>query len=203
MINSYCNSLDETFAQWVYFGIIKEEDAQCFSVQSSIEAGSYVLAVGAVILALINTLVNKAVVQYFRDLKPAVHVKGSQEDLEKSSSENSEGDEKIHPVPVLFTDTFRWLLRSEESESSAGEGSCVSVKSLTLNTSARSFAMDGSLHNAANDGSAIGTCSPALDIPETMDEIASDATSHVTSSEDDEQDVAVEMEDYYHERYSR
>jgi hypothetical protein len=123
MINSYCDSLKDTFAQLVYYGILKEEDAQCFSVQSSIEGGSFLLAAGALLLALLNTFVIKAVVQYFRD-KDEVE-KRTVEDEEKSrmslDTSNTEVEDeadddfsgRIHPVPVLFTDTFRWVLRQE------------------------------------------------------------------------------------------
>jgi hypothetical protein len=123
MINSYCDSLKDTFAQLVYFGVLKEEDAQCFSVQSSVEGGSFMLAAGAVLLALMNTFVTKAVLQYFRD-------KDEEEKRTRDDkSEISEGTvisdvdgenhadggfaARIHPVPVLFTDTFRWMLRPE------------------------------------------------------------------------------------------
>jgi hypothetical protein len=122
MINSYCDSLKDTFAQLVYYGILKEEDAQCFSVQSSIEGGSFVLAAGAVLLALINTFVIKAVVQYFRDNDELEkECLGDEEKCSNSDDTlNSEVDpyefhacERIHPVPVLFSDTFRWLLCRE------------------------------------------------------------------------------------------
>jgi len=140
MINSYCESLDGFFAQMVYFGLLKEEDAQCFSVQSSIEEGFFILAVAATLLALINTFVTKAVTQYFRDkseLEKQIedevstsHEEKLQEELELNTSlakEHSEEHQemvqndgtldpatRIHPVPVLFTDTFRWLLQRND-----------------------------------------------------------------------------------------
>jgi hypothetical protein len=124
MINSYCDSLQGTFAKLVYYGILAEEDAQCFSVRSSIEGGSFMLAAGAVLLALLNTFVVKAVIQYFRD----------KDELEKRCLDDEPSDAKsyhtsgtaseeeidddraaqIHPVPVLFTDTFRWTLRRDD-----------------------------------------------------------------------------------------
>jgi len=121
MVNSYCDSLKDTFAQLVYYGILKEEDAQCFSVQSSIEDGSFILAAGAVLLALLNTVVNKAIVQYFRDNN---NRKGMLNDDEEKVIEseivNQSIDRIIHPVPVLFSDTFRWLLvRSSDFVSSS------------------------------------------------------------------------------------
>jgi hypothetical protein len=127
MINSYCDSLKDSFAQLVYYGILEEEDAQCFSVKSSIESGSFVLAAGAVLLALINTFVTKAVLQYFRD-KDAVQQR-VEEDVERMSENTSNTEDedvadggfsaRIHPVPVLFTDTFRWMLRTESGLASS------------------------------------------------------------------------------------
>ena len=103
----------------VYYGILKEEDAQCFRVEARIEGASYVLAVGSILLALLNTFVMRAVNQYFRD-----------EDLSKREfkavpgrdgeeiEDNFEALRRIKPVPVLFTDAFRWFLKREDSDPS-------------------------------------------------------------------------------------
>jgi len=124
MINSYCDSLKETFGQLVYFGLLKEEDAQCFSVRSSITTGSFLLAIGAVLLALLTSFVTKAVVQYMRDQHEAENKLRDEEDSLTGSDYMSRADEdgerlgvsaRIHPVPVLFTDTFRWLLYQENN----------------------------------------------------------------------------------------
>jgi hypothetical protein len=114
MVNDYCEGLTETFAQWVYYGLLDESDAQCFRVESYLEIGSYILAAGAVLLALLNTFVMKAVMQYFRD-------KDAEEDDRlgihhaDDEVELSEALKKIHPVDVLFTDTFRWFLNREDA----------------------------------------------------------------------------------------
>jgi len=75
-----------------------------------------------VLLALINTFVVKATCQYFRDEN---ELQEQVDDEEKSrlsdSTSNTAGDDeadggfsaRIHPAPVLFTDTFRWMLRQE------------------------------------------------------------------------------------------
>jgi len=125
MINSYCDSLKETFGQLVYFGLLKEEDAQCFSVRSSITSGSFLLAFGAVLLALLTSFVTKAVVQYMRDQGEAEKRLRDEEDSLNGSDYMSQADEigervggvsaRIHPVPVLFTDTFRWLLYQDNN----------------------------------------------------------------------------------------
>jgi Paraquat-inducible protein A len=125
MINSYCESLGDFFAQMVYFGFLKEEDAQCFSVQSSIEDGTFILAAGTVLLALLNTFVTKAVSQYLRE-KAQLEKKIEDElstyemDEEEQASQEDKAtpsrESRVHPVPVLFTDTFRWLLRGDGKE---------------------------------------------------------------------------------------
>ena len=111
MINVYCESLADTFSEWVYFGFIKEEDAQCFSVESTISGGFFVLAAAAILLALINTFVVKATTQFFRDKVYYSSTLDIDEEVcvDKITADCSE----VEPVPVLFSDTFRWMLRSD------------------------------------------------------------------------------------------
>lgn len=131
MINSYCDNLKGLFAEAVHFGILQEEDAQCFAVESFIEPGFFYLATGAVILALLNTFTNKAVYQYFRDRDPAV--KSFRDTISDSGMTNQDSDEdhdsesgdvglsaRIQPVPVSFTDTFRWMLHADPRSSVRG-----------------------------------------------------------------------------------
>merc|ERR1711937_391497 len=108
MVNSYCDSLDGFLSKMVFYGFIKSEDAQCFSVKSSIEAGFFVLAVGAIMLALLNTFVTKAMKQYFRDnverCGKQTYLSISLGKAEKRKDVNGNVSETtIHPVPVLFT----------------------------------------------------------------------------------------------------
>jgi len=117
MVNSYCGSLGDFFSEMVFYGILKNEDAQCFSVTSSVEGGFFVLAVGAILLALVNSFVTKATKQYSRDQVEL----NRQSNIEEHSLQLEEGNEvhvdslktTIHPPPVLFTDTYRWLLRRD------------------------------------------------------------------------------------------
>ena len=122
MINSYCNSLKDVFAQLVYYGLLHEDDAQCFSVRSSIESGSYILLVGAVLLALVNSFVTKATSQYFRDQNNKSENEKLDSHLLAQDVEADSIERKIHPVPVLFTDTFRWLLRRADSSQTEPHG---------------------------------------------------------------------------------
>jgi len=121
MVNSYCGSLDSFFSELVFFGILKNEDAQCFSVKSSIEEGFFILAVGAIILALVNAIVTKATKQYSRDQDEPDRQSQIQEHTsalecaEEGQEVNADHSEStVRPPPVLFTDTFRWLLKQDD-----------------------------------------------------------------------------------------
>jgi hypothetical protein len=117
MLNDYCGNLKETFSQLVYYGILDKSDAQCFRVESVLEVGSYILAAAAILLALLNTFVMKAVLQYFRDMDAEDDERqaGNSLDADEEPIELSEALEEIHPVSVLFTDTFRWFLFREDT----------------------------------------------------------------------------------------
>jgi hypothetical protein len=95
----------------VYFGLIDQEDAQCFSVQSSVEEGSFILAAGAVLLALLNTFVTKATTQYFRDIDAVPNTEAAKvygdDELRPPQIDQ---DLVIEPAPVLLSDRFRWCL---------------------------------------------------------------------------------------------
>lgn len=124
MVNEYCETLDGFFAELVFYGILKSEDAQCFSIKSSIEKGFLLLAIGAVLLALMNAFITKATAQYCRDSNRPVQLNSTQElggsTLESAGEEgqevaanHSDSLPPILPPPVLFTDSFRWLLQGE------------------------------------------------------------------------------------------
>lgn len=113
-----------------HFGVLEDEDAVCFNTSSTILDGSYLLAAGAILLALLNTFVTKAVYQYFRDKQDeSAHAPTdtpvSTEDKGGVDKENGDTDrgkdevdpgilESIQPVPVLFTDTFFFCVRPEK-----------------------------------------------------------------------------------------
>jgi hypothetical protein len=130
MINSYCENLEDMFAQLVYYGVLREEDAQCFSVSSSIEKGAYVLAGASVVLTFLCSFVVKAVGQYLReetDRKRPIQDDAKSVTYSDETSHTEDDDDvggggyggTIHPVPVLFSDSFRWLLRPDTSIASS------------------------------------------------------------------------------------
>lgn len=136
MINPYCKSLGGLFAQLAFYGVIKEEDAQCMKTDIAIEPYFYFLFVGCLVLAIINTFVMTAVTQYFRDMdaKCISNIENGNDDDDKIAAATVDDDDdsiytsqvknnanleviksSILPTPVMFTDRFRWFLRREDS----------------------------------------------------------------------------------------
>lgn len=111
MINPFCGPINPVLAQLAYFGFIAEEDTQCFRIESSIDEGFYLLLAGALVLTLLNTFVQKAVIQYFRDTSE-ISRDDAVSDLETDPVKQPVGAmvHDVKPVPVLFSDTFRWAL---------------------------------------------------------------------------------------------
>jgi hypothetical protein len=119
LINGYCEGLTDTFSSLAYFGILSEDDAQCFRLRGNVEGGCFALIVAAFGLAFLNTFVTRAVFQYQQDNTdedqreqgPLVVPANMTQHL-AATMEVEEVIEKIRPTPVLFTDTFRWMLDS-------------------------------------------------------------------------------------------
>jgi hypothetical protein len=120
MINPYCESLRGIFAEFVYYGLLKDEDAQCFKVNIDVEPTFYVLFAAALVLLVVNSVITKAVSQYFRELDTdwaflACVNKIDHDVCGGDSSMESFDPSSIGPVPVLFTDRYRWMLQREDT----------------------------------------------------------------------------------------
>ena len=110
------------------------EDATCFTFNAAAGGGFFTLATSAVMLAFTNTLVTRAMTQFFRDTDNTDEMKivtlddVDIHDMHHTSNEYimdglnsvnwdediSEVIKKIQPLPVLFTDTFRWILYRQD-----------------------------------------------------------------------------------------
>ena len=119
MVNEYCQSLSSTFAQLAFYGLLDAEDAQCFRVEASIARGSYLLVAASLGLALLNSIVTSSMFQYMREQERTDEIKWSgsprpiSDDDDKYEMDEASLDrirQFLQPPPVLFTDTFRWLL---------------------------------------------------------------------------------------------
>jgi hypothetical protein len=111
--------LTDTFATLVYYGILDPADAQCFKVEAGIESATYLLIAAAVLLGVVHTFVVKAVTQYERDVSQLhtspVNAKLGDSESGMSPEEYEQVISRIDPVPVLFTDTFRWVMHREDA----------------------------------------------------------------------------------------
>lgn len=111
-----CNEFEPFFELFAYYGILRPEDSHCFRLEATILRGAYLLATGSLLLALSNTFVMRASSQYFWDREEARKALAMEhhltpEEVAVPLDEKALAD--IHPPPVLFTDTFRWILRRE------------------------------------------------------------------------------------------
>jgi len=125
MINAYCDNLSDTFAQMVYYGVLKDEDAQCFSVSARIEKSAFILTAGVILLSFLSSFVCKAMVQHLYDERnlELQQIQGkrdfnnvSLDEIELASIITNTG---IRPPPVFFTDSFRWMLKTADGTSSS------------------------------------------------------------------------------------
>jgi hypothetical protein len=163
MINPYCDALSGFFSEMVYYGLLKKEDAQCFRTEVKVKPTFYILFTAAICLALTNSFIMKAVIQYFRDSdstslrEPNPKVENIDDfKFEDGTSIDSSEKEKIHPVPVLFTDRYRWFLYREDtmwaSRQSSNSECCAeisqqgsvkdTVEDVEADTLARTFPVD-------------------------------------------------------------
>lgn len=139
MINAYCGSLQGTFNSLAYYGILREEDAQCFRVNASVERASWILVSASLILCLLNHFIVGAASQKVQDDDtPAERRLHSDRWLQSKSStltvgvtmtrsadEEDEGgsdwidledvrEPSVSPVPPRFTDFFAFATRRFE-----------------------------------------------------------------------------------------
>lgn len=60
LLNAYCGSLEETFTSLSYFGILDNEDAQCFRVDATVETASWILVAASLMLCILNHFIRSA-----------------------------------------------------------------------------------------------------------------------------------------------
>lgn len=60
MLNAYCDPLKETFQSLAHFGILKDDDAQCFRVDATVETASWLLVAASLILCLLSHFIGAA-----------------------------------------------------------------------------------------------------------------------------------------------
>lgn len=140
IINAYCGSLKDTFASLVHLGILDKEDAQCFRVEASVEAASWLLVAASLILCILNHFIQAASLQKTQDdntpserrlhtdrwLKRklpqstvnAERVNTMIEDEAEGTvpGENDPDKAKISPIAPRFTDYYKFATRHQTDE---------------------------------------------------------------------------------------
>lgn len=111
-----CSEFEDFFGVLAYYGVLQFRDSHCYRVEATIMNGAYFLASGAVLLAILNSFVMKASYQYYWDkdcCRKEMAVRNHLTPEEAATPVDEDILKRIHPPPVLFSDTFRWLLRPE------------------------------------------------------------------------------------------
>ena len=123
LLDDYCGGdFGDTLRDVASFGLIRSEDAKCFRVQAAIESGSFILVAAGVLLIALSAFVSMAVSQRTRD-ETRTEMEKYMGPIPYELSDDIVPVEKIAPVPVLFTDQFRWLLTSMASDKSSNASS--------------------------------------------------------------------------------
>jgi len=118
MVNVYCTKLDSTLSMLAQYGILDVRDAQCFQVGASINFATYMVLLGTLLLALLNTFISNAASQYL-DEEGKIRL-GFEEKIDLLESEEVEEDftqdvKCIFPPKISFVDKFRWCLIREDN----------------------------------------------------------------------------------------
>jgi hypothetical protein len=95
MINVYCGKLKGTFTSLSYYGILSEDDAQCFRVEATVEEASWILVAACFILCMLNHFIGGASMQKTQD-------------------------DELSPERRLHSD--RWILQNKATLSMSVEG---------------------------------------------------------------------------------
>lgn len=94
LLNAYCGSLGETFTSLSYFGILDNEDAQCFRVDATVETASWVLVAASLMLCVLNHFIRAASRQKKQDDNiPAKRRRHTDILLQSNLAQSSQGTE--------------------------------------------------------------------------------------------------------------
>ncbi|CAB9519904.1 Paraquat-inducible protein A [Seminavis robusta] len=116
IVAGQCEDFETIFEMLAYWGVLERENSHCFRIEAQVLSGSYLLFGAAVLLGLLNSFVTKASFQYFYDIEETRKEQAMEEHLTLEESMvplDEKAINTITPPPVLFTDSFRWLLRPE------------------------------------------------------------------------------------------
>jgi len=132
MINAYCDPLKSTFTSLSYYGILSQDDAQCFRVDATVASASWILVAASLILCILNHFIVGASCQKAQD-----------------------GD--IPAERRLHTDR-RWLQSSKQYTVMTGVD--VGMMSMTMSISNDDEEVDGSDNNSDHKDASVSPVKP-------------------------------------------
>jgi Paraquat-inducible protein A len=112
---TYCTTLTSLLRSLAYWGFLSESDDQCISMEATINASSLSFLVAVVVLFFLKVFARDA-------LRHRVQEENNQLQIVKSNSSDTQNANQtelkvnindLRPLPVHFTDRFRWALRSD------------------------------------------------------------------------------------------
>jgi len=138
MINEYCGALNPIFTTLSYYGIVDESDAQCFRVNASVEAGSWLLVASSILFGMINNFISSASAQKVCDdsvpddrrltsgrwltnkqstaTVNSIIDASSHDEVEDGDYGRSLDRARISPIPPRFTDYYSFAIRRVERD---------------------------------------------------------------------------------------
>ena len=175
-----CSFMNEIFVMLAYYNVLEVEKAHCFRVEATILEGAYFLLAASIFLAILNSFVMKANFQHFWDKDCVKKEEALDERLTVEESASPIDDKtyrKIRPPPVLFTDTFRWLLRLEHLGDRPLKSDHQPLKELVVEDHAAAMNQD---ENLSSDAS----CSPKSVSAESLTRSIDDTLSKSASADE-------------------
>jgi len=133
MINAYCDPLKSTFTSLSYYGILSQDDAQCFRVDATVESASWILVTASLILCILNHFIVGALSQKVQD-------------------------DDIPAERRLHTDR-RWLQDSKQSTVTTAVGD-VGMMSMTISMSNDDEGVDGGSDNSDHEDISVAPVKP-------------------------------------------
>lgn len=114
LVNDYCLGLDGFFDTIVSLGLVEGIDGQCFRAEATVNAGLWLLTLGALLLAFLNHFVKMAAQQQVEEDSWAQR----NHDLPQSTGTGDESDtwrDNDGLRSIAFSDFYRCLLTTVES----------------------------------------------------------------------------------------
>jgi len=126
MINEYCGALESTFNSLSFYGLLKEEDAQCFRINVGVKTGTWLLVGGSLLLFALSNFISGAARQkrlddntpserrYHSDRwlvsKPSNFIDATDVSMSIKEDEEPSSERVIFPITSRFTNYFRFAV---------------------------------------------------------------------------------------------